>query len=45
MAAVACIFVPFGTVLGVLTIIVLTRPSVRALFDDDVVSDELSEGG
>lgn len=45
MAAVACIFVPFGTVLGVLTIIVLMRPPVRALFDDDVVSDELSEEG
>ncbi|MGD2176073.1 MAG: hypothetical protein PVJ27_11765 [Candidatus Brocadiaceae bacterium] len=32
MAAVACIFMPFGTVLGVFTIIVLVRPSVRQLF-------------
>lgn len=34
MAAVACIFMPFGTVLGVLTIVVLTKPSVRGLFPD-----------
>ena len=33
MAAVACIFMPFGTVLGVLTIILLMRPSVRSLFE------------
>lgn len=33
MGGVACIFMPFGTVLGVFTLIVLTRPSVRALFD------------
>jgi hypothetical protein len=33
MAAVACMFMPFGTVLGVFTIIVLVRPSVKALFD------------
>ncbi len=32
MAAIACTFMPFGTVLGVFTIIVLTRPSVRLLF-------------
>jgi hypothetical protein len=32
MAGVACIFMPFGTVLGVFTIIVLSRSSVRALF-------------
>jgi len=32
MAGVACIFMPFGTVLGVFTIIVLSRPSVIALF-------------
>lgn len=33
MAGVACIFIPFGTVLGVFTIIVLMRPSVRLLFE------------
>jgi len=32
MAGVACMCVPFGTVLGVFTIIVLVRPSVKELF-------------
>ena len=32
VAAVACLFVPFGTILGVATLIVLNRPSVKALF-------------
>jgi len=32
VAALACTFVPFGTVLGVFTIIVLMRPSVKTLF-------------
>lgn len=32
MACVACLFQPFGVVLGVFTIIVLLRPSVKALF-------------
>ncbi len=32
VAAVGCIFMPFGTVLGIFTIIVLMRPSVRGLF-------------
>jgi hypothetical protein len=32
MAALACTFMPFGTVLGVLTLIVLVRPSVKKLF-------------
>ena len=32
MAGVECIFTPFGTVLGVFTIIVLMRPSVKELF-------------
>jgi hypothetical protein len=32
MACIACVFMPFGTVLGVFTIIVLHRPSVRMLF-------------
>lgn len=34
MAGVMCIFVPFGTALGVFTLIVLTRPSVREMFND-----------
>jgi hypothetical protein len=33
MAAVACMFAPLGTVLGVFTIIVLLRDSVKALFE------------
>jgi len=32
MAGVACIFMPFGTVLGVFTILVLVRPSVKTAF-------------
>ena len=35
VACVECIFMPFGTVLGVFTIIVLTRESVKRLFLDD----------
>lgn len=34
MAGVACLFMPFGTVLGVFTIMVLSRPSVKALFSE-----------
>jgi hypothetical protein len=33
MAAIACMFMPFGTILGVFSIIVLVRPSVKSLFD------------
>jgi hypothetical protein len=32
MAAIECLFMPLGTVLGVLTIVVLMRPSVKAMF-------------
>ena len=32
IAVLSCLFMPMGTVLGVFTIIVLTRPSVKALF-------------
>jgi hypothetical protein len=32
MAGIECIFMPFGTVLGVFTIIVLSRESVKKLF-------------
>lgn len=32
MAAIACCFVPLGTVLGVFTILVLSRPGVRRRF-------------
>lgn len=32
IAAITCTFMPFGTILGVFTIIVLMRPSVKELF-------------
>ena len=32
MACLECLFVPFGTILGVFTIVVLSRESVRGLF-------------
>lgn len=32
MAGISCAFMPLGTVLGVFTIVVLMRPSVKALF-------------
>lgn len=31
-AAISCAFFPFGTVLGVFTLIVITKPSVKSLF-------------
>ncbi len=33
VAGVECIFIPFGTVLGVFTIIVLVKPEVKAMFE------------
>jgi hypothetical protein len=38
MAGVMCIFMPFGTVLGVFTLIVLLRPSVKPLFEGRAAS-------
>jgi hypothetical protein len=32
IACIECLFIPFGTILGVFTIIVLSRDSVKALF-------------
>lgn len=32
LAAISCLFMPFGTVLGIFTLIVLSKPSARALF-------------
>jgi len=37
VACVECIFMPFGTVLGVFTIIVLSRDSVKQLFEPNPV--------
>jgi len=33
VAGLSCLFMPFGTVLGVLSLIVLNRPSVKLLFE------------
>jgi hypothetical protein len=35
MSGIECIFMPFGTILGVFTLILLSRESVKALFDQD----------
>jgi hypothetical protein len=40
MAGFACLFNPFGTVLGIFTIIVLIRPSVKQLFETGGRMDE-----
>jgi hypothetical protein len=37
MAGIECMFSPFGTVLGVFTIITLIRPSVKELFQTPMV--------
>jgi hypothetical protein len=37
-AAAACLMVPFGTLVGVLSFMVLTRPSVKAVFESTDVS-------
>ncbi len=34
VAALECLLAPLGTILGVFTIVILSRPSVRACFDD-----------
>jgi len=36
VAALSCLLTPFGTVLGIFTILVLMRPSVRVLFGQTV---------
>jgi len=35
VAGMACLMMPFGTVLGVFTLITLNRPSIKAMFDAD----------
>jgi hypothetical protein len=34
MACIECLFIPFGTILGVFTIVVLSRESAKGLFSD-----------
>jgi len=38
IAALLCMFMPFGTVLGVFTIVVLMKPSVKELFQSNNVN-------
>jgi hypothetical protein len=38
IGCIECLFMPFGTVLGVFTLIVLSRESVKTLFDGGVSS-------
>ncbi|MCK5132171.1 MAG: hypothetical protein KAR40_08495 [Candidatus Sabulitectum sp.] len=42
-AGVLCIFMPLGTILGVFTLITLQEDSVKALFNRNEASGELSE--
>lgn len=39
MAGLSCMFMPMGTVLGVVTIIFLTKPTVKALFQGPAVKE------
>jgi hypothetical protein len=36
IAGISCIFVPFGTILGVFTLVVLLRDSVKQIFNGEV---------
>lgn len=36
VAGIGCIQIPFGTILGIFTLIVLMRPSVKAMFDNQL---------
>lgn len=38
MACIECLFVPFGTILGVFTIVALSRESVKGLFSGDTIA-------
>ena len=44
MAGVSCLWVPFGTLVGVLTFIVLLRPSVEALYAGAAVGEPPAPG-
>ncbi|MDZ4816523.1 MAG: hypothetical protein SGI71_09690 [Verrucomicrobiota bacterium] len=35
-AAISCIHLPFGTVLGIFSLMVLLRPSVKKIFDENI---------
>jgi hypothetical protein len=44
MAGLSCLFMPFGTVLGVFTIIVLSRESVKEAFEGAAERDQDTPG-
>jgi hypothetical protein len=44
VSALECLWTPFGTVLGILTLLVLIRPSVIELFNKPVVFEDPDEG-
>ena len=39
VAGIECLFTPFGTVLGVFTIVVLVQPAVKAIFQGPMATD------
>jgi len=41
VACVMCLFIPFGTILGVFTIIVLSRDSVKRMYGQDIPEAEV----
>ena len=43
VAALSCLFMPLGTILGVFTLVVLNRPTVRRLFDAENQSERHAE--
>jgi hypothetical protein len=45
VAGICCMFVPIGTALGVFSIVVLIRPSVKALFDNPQNGQSFYEHG
>lgn len=45
IAVVDCLWVPFGTILGVFSIIVLIRPSVKELFTTKIEVSQPSQSG
>lgn len=45
IACICCAFMPFGTILGVFTIVVLMRDSVKALFNGQAVPNNYNPQG
>ena len=44
IACLACMQMPLGTILGVFTIIVLARPSVKEMFDRSSAQPQAEQG-